>query len=344
MTLQAYIITTNHNSKQKLSHDPNNTRWTRDETSFGHKIMASQGWTPGSLLGAKDAPHAIHHTAANASHIRVVLKDNTLGLGAKSGSGLAEGECTGLDVFQTLLGRLNGNEDEVVAELKSKEELKKAIYSERKWGTIRFVKGGVLVGDKIQDLIDGEKERLKELEENAIAANDSSDGSSSSSDNEEEVIETKRAKLSKSDKLKDSKKRKAVEISEDEGESESAATDTKPKKKKSTDPARIARKAERAAKREAKEIKKAKKAEKERRKSAKGVESISLPTSAISTPPTSRPGTPHGIHAIRSRNILQKRMAVMDTAALNQVCSINLLRLLLVGTNTNGWQIFMIKS
>lgn len=287
-------------SKQKLSNDPNNTRWTRDETSFGHKIMSSQGWTPGSLLGATNAPHAIHHTAANASHIRVILKDDTLGLGAKKGSGLAEGECTGLDVFKTLLGRLNGNEEEVVAELKSKEELKRAIYSERKWGTIRFVKGGVLVGDKIQDLIDGEKERLRALQGNVI-----SESSGESANSEEQKIMAKQKSKSRK-----SKKRKVAEIMDDEIPEESTGSDKKKKKRESSDPARIARKAERAAKREAKTLKKAKKVEKERQTSIKSI------------PSANRPGIPHGIHAIRSRNIMQKRMASMDTVALNQVCLI----------------------
>ena len=139
----------------KLSHDPNNTKWTRDTGGFGHKIMTAQGWQPGEYLGVKDAAHAEFHTAANASHIRVFVKDDNLGLGAKKGSGLAQGECTGLDAFQALLGRLNGkDEDELVKEQKSREALKRAIYSEHKWGSVRFVKGGFLIGDKIQKLIE----------------------------------------------------------------------------------------------------------------------------------------------------------------------------------------------
>jgi Pin2-interacting protein X1 len=122
----------------KLSHDPNNTKWTRDTGSFGHKILTAQGWQPGDILGARNAAHAEFHTAANASHIRVIVKDNNLGLGAKRGSGLAEGEYTGLDVFQSLLGRLNGkDEDELSKEQKSREDLKRAIYTERRWGSVR---------------------------------------------------------------------------------------------------------------------------------------------------------------------------------------------------------------
>jgi Pin2-interacting protein X1 len=130
----------------KLSHDPNNTKWTNDTESFGLKIMTSQGWQPGDYLGAKNAAHAEFHTAANASHIRVSVKDDNLGLGAKIGSGVGHGECTGLDVFTNLLGRLNGkDEEELEREQKSREDLKRAIYTERRWGSIRFVPGGFLI-------------------------------------------------------------------------------------------------------------------------------------------------------------------------------------------------------
>ncbi|RDW77059.1 hypothetical protein BP6252_05112 [Coleophoma cylindrospora] len=195
--------------KTKISHDPNNTRWTRDSASFGHKIMSSQGWNPGELLGAKDAPHAEFHTAANASYIRVALREDNLGLGAKIGSGVGHGECTGLDVFKNLLGRLNGaDEAELAKEQQSRDDLKRAIYTERKWGSIRFVPGGVLVGDKIQDLIDGEKERLRKLADDE-SGNSSSDLSSESETEEEEVSEPveqapKKSKKRKAESLEDS--------------------------------------------------------------------------------------------------------------------------------------------
>jgi Pin2-interacting protein X1 len=195
----------------KLSNDPNNTTWTKDTTGFGHKIMKSQGWEPGNFLGAKDAPHAEFHTEANASHIRVVLKDDNLGIGAKRGSGLEQGECVGLDVFQSLLGRLNGrDEDELAQEQKSREDLKRAIYTERKWGSIRFISGGFLIGDKIQDLIDGEAERIRQLAVDSSSGSESSSDSSSASESEAtpDPVPTKQKKSKKS------KRTIEVEISE----------------------------------------------------------------------------------------------------------------------------------
>ncbi|AEO66164.1 7c2b9421-6556-4777-8540-74f0db12c9b5 [Thermothielavioides terrestris] len=136
-------------NKRKLGHDPNNTKWSRNTESFGQKILRAQGWQPGQYLGAKDAPHAEWHTEASAAHIRVVLKDDTLGLGAKRNNG---DECTGLDAFQDLLGRLNGKSDEALeAERKAREDLKLSLYVERKLGLVRFVRGGWLVNDQLKD-------------------------------------------------------------------------------------------------------------------------------------------------------------------------------------------------
>ncbi|KAG4031364.1 hypothetical protein MFRU_009g01420 [Monilinia fructicola] len=219
-------------NKIKLSHDPNNTRWSGNTDSFGHRMMKSQGWTPGEYLGAKDAAHAEFHTAANASHIRVVVKDNNLGLGAKVGSGVGHGECTGLDVFQNLLGRLNGKEEaEIEKEQKSRDDLKRAIYAERKWGSIRFVKGGVLVGDKIQDLIDGEKERVKALEVKGKSTekDSSSEESDSSSDEGEKTSEPV------AEKKKSSKRKRDEQDGEEKSSSKKSKKEKKSKKRKSED-------------------------------------------------------------------------------------------------------------
>ncbi|KAF7958916.1 hypothetical protein EAE96_002443 [Botrytis aclada] len=245
-------------NKIKLSHDPNNTRWSGNTDSFGHRMMKSQGWTPGEYLGAKDAAHAEFHTEANASHIRVVIKDNTLGLGAKIGSGVGHGECTGLDVFQNLLGRLNGKEEaEIEKEQKGREDLKRAIYAERKWGSIRFVKGGVLIGDKIQDLIDGEKERLKALEIKDKAAESSSEESDSSSDEEEE-----KSPEPVTEKKKSSKRKREEQEDEEKTSSKKSKKEKKEKKSKK-------RKSEDEDEKDKSESKKSKKSKKDRKSKSK---------------------------------------------------------------------------
>ncbi|KAB8302944.1 hypothetical protein EYC80_006260 [Monilinia laxa] len=258
-------------NKIKLSHDPNNTRWSGNTDSFGHRMMKSQGWTPGEYLGAKDAAHAEFHTAANASHIRVVVKDNNLGLGAKVGSGVGHGECTGLDVFQNLLGRLNGKEEaEIEKEQKSRDDLKRAIYAERKWGSIRFVKGGVLVGDKIQDLIDGEKERVKALEAKGkeTEKDSSSEESDSSSDEEEKTPEPV------AEKKKSSKRKREEQDEEEKSSSKKSKKEKKSKKRKSEDE-------DDKDKAESKKSKKSKKDRKSKSKSTSESESEALDDAAM---------------------------------------------------------------
>lgn len=234
--------------------------------------MKSQGWTPGEYLGAKDAAHAEFHTAANASHIRVVIKDNTLGLGAKIGSGVGHGECTGLDVFQNLLGRLNGKEEaEIEKEQKGREDLKRAIYAERKWGRIRFVKGGVLVGDKIQDLIDGEKERVKALEVKgkAVEKDSSSEDSDSSSDEEEE-----KSPEPAPEKKKSSKRKREEQEDEEKTSSKKSKKEKKSKKRKSENE-------EEKDKAESKKSKKSKKDRKSKSKSTSESETEPLDEAAM---------------------------------------------------------------
>ncbi|KAI9739651.1 MAG: telomerase inhibitor [Cirrosporium novae-zelandiae] len=136
--------------RTKLTQDLNNIKWTSSTTSFGHKILTSQGWSPGTFLGPRDAPHADHYTAANAAPIRITLKDDNLGLGAKL---RRENEVTGLDAFQGLLGRLNGKSDEELAKLERIQAGHKcALYLQSRWATINFVRGGVLVSDDLQNL------------------------------------------------------------------------------------------------------------------------------------------------------------------------------------------------
>ena len=145
--------------RAKISHDPNNTYWSRATNNYGHQMLLSQGWTPGTYLGPSNAPHKHLHSDASASFIRTTIKDDNLGLGAKRGQG--PGECTGLDAFQGLLGRLNGKDNAVLEkEQNSRDNLKRALYTERRWGTLRFISGGLLVGEKIQKLPESRNLRL----------------------------------------------------------------------------------------------------------------------------------------------------------------------------------------
>lgn len=135
----------------KISHDPNNTAWIRADNNFGQKILTAQGWAPGSFLGAADAPHAGHYSAASASHVRVLVKEGSLGVGASRRQ--ADTQEPGLGSFQDLLGRLNGkSEEQIGADEAARKDLGRRTYAAQRFGSTKFVKAGYLVGDRIEKL------------------------------------------------------------------------------------------------------------------------------------------------------------------------------------------------
>ncbi|EGO53142.1 hypothetical protein NEUTE1DRAFT_73486 [Neurospora tetrasperma FGSC 2508] len=229
-------------NKRKLGTDPNNTKWSRNETTFGQKILRAQGWQPGEFLGAKDAAHAVHHTEASSSHIKVTLKDDNLGLGAKRNNG---DECTGLFDFQHLLGRLNGKSEDVLeAEKQKRENHMRNHYLEQKIGTIRFVRGGWLVGDVVKE---------KVTEEDGVPQSDTVD-------QQVETVPSQDTKDAEPTKRK-SKKRKADSDEEDEKEEKK---DKKVKKRKTDTEAETDSESSRSKKKERKD-KKEKKDQKEKK-------------------------------------------------------------------------------
>lgn len=136
----------------KLSDDPNNTAWSRSSTGYGQKIMRSQGWIPGSILGATDAPYVNGHPEATYSYLNTTRKDDKCGVGGSRHGAYDDGYCTGLDVFQGILGRLNGRtEDECDAGRIARRKLKTANYLESRWQVLKFVSGGLLEGDRSKE-------------------------------------------------------------------------------------------------------------------------------------------------------------------------------------------------
>ena len=350
-------ILTHSNSKRKLGNDPNNTKWSRNTDSFGQKILRSQGWQPGEYLGAKDAAHAEWHTEANTSHIRVVLKDDTLGLGAKRNNG---DECTGLDAFQHLLGRLNGKSEEVLeTERKVREDLKLSRYVEQKFGTIRFVPGGWLVGDQLQAPPDEKAEKdvveVAEVSEasEAAAGKSKKRKAEQDTDREDEKAQKKEKKekkrkadseadadvepvKEKKDKKKSKKRRAESEASEDKAPEASAAGASPDDSSAEVKKAKKDKK-EKREKKDKKEKRKKEKSEsgteagdstskeKKRRKDGESASSTPTPAESSTTTPSgsgySTPVTTSTRYLARSRFIAQKKMAFADAAALNQVGS-----------------------
>lgn len=156
--------------KQRFGNDPRNTNWSNDTSRFGHQYLAKMGWQQGSGLGL--VSHAL------TTHVKVSIKDDNLGLGAKlhkrkanGDGGLEEEGTAGLDAFQRILGRLNGKENVVNKVL---DNVRDDDIINGKWG-MRFVKGETLLStwDKeskklisyknIED--DGKKSRKRKADE-----------------------------------------------------------------------------------------------------------------------------------------------------------------------------------
>lgn len=135
--------------RARLSHDPNNTAWSRSDARFGHKLLISSGWTPGSSLGVGGTSYA--NKPASISHVRVTAKNDNLGLGAGNNGHSDEAPTTGLAGLQDLLGRLNGKDEKVLEKEHGRREgTRRALYAESRWGSGSFVSGGFLDADNLR--------------------------------------------------------------------------------------------------------------------------------------------------------------------------------------------------
>ncbi|PSN65625.1 hypothetical protein BS50DRAFT_575603 [Corynespora cassiicola Philippines] len=343
-------------SRTRISNDPQNTTWANNTSRFGHRMLTQQGWKPGTSLGAADAAHAAHYTAASHSHIRVMLKDDNLGLGAKRGSERAEN--FGLAGLESILGRLNGNTEEIKKEEDRKDKIQQRAYVYRKYGFMNFVSAGYLVGDKIEKKVKTEPEvkvEVKSEPESDSGAEKSKKRKRSSTDvdvKKEDSDDEEQRKLKRKRKSNDLREEATKESSKkDKKKEKKDKKDKKSKKSKSGDDSSSAspvpeeelsdkakRKAEKRAKKEEKKLKKAlKKAAKEAARSNDASSSESEEESTTATPATSTPttgtSTPlssasglsfniSGRHAVRQRYIRNKKAASMDPQALKEILMI----------------------
>ncbi|KEQ70775.1 hypothetical protein M436DRAFT_53047 [Aureobasidium namibiae CBS 147.97] len=309
--------------RSKIGTDPNNNNWAKATGSFGHKILASQGWKPGDTLGAKDANHASHYTVGSNSHIRVLLKDDNLGLGAARVGNNAE--TFGLSLYSGLLGRLNGkSEAEVEKQQTAQRDVELALYQGRKFGNINFISAGFLVGDKM-DL------KSTVMPDPKLASKspalDAANKKRKRSDDVEEAPKLKKIKESKKDKKsrKSSSKDTSSDSTDESKLKDKRKKEKKDKKRKAADASssedetraeKKARKAERRAKKEAK--KEDKRRRKEEKKAAKS--GTATPSTAPGTPAEPTPvAALYGRQNVRQRYIAQKRLAFMDPQAMKEV-------------------------
>nr|XP_033794629.1 PIN2/TERF1-interacting telomerase inhibitor 1 [Geotrypetes seraphini] len=103
--------------KQKWSLDPRNSAWSKDESKFGQKMLERMGWSKGKGLGAQEQ--------GSTEHIKVQIKNNTLGLGAAINH--EDNWIAHQDDFNQLLTELNNCHGQGKAE--SSECQQKKIFS-----------------------------------------------------------------------------------------------------------------------------------------------------------------------------------------------------------------------
>ncbi|KAL7925025.1 hypothetical protein ACQKWADRAFT_284831 [Trichoderma austrokoningii] len=329
-------------TRRKIQHDPNNTRWTRDTTTFGQKMLRSQGWEPGQFLGAKDSAHSEFHTAANASYIRVSLKDDMKGLGYSKSK---EDEVTGLDVFSDLLSRLNGkSEAEVEEKQQARLQVKMHAYVEQKWGPMRFVRGGLLVGDVMEDENDESDEsenssetdnkKTKSNKRKADSPNDQEDEEDEKRKKKQRKEERRAKKLAKSESTEtsDSEKAKKKEKKREKKEKKEKKKSKKDKEDAAVSDDTVENTLSNSSSEKAKSSKKDKKEKKEKKDKSKkkkkdaDTSDTEMPDAAPSasrsgtaTPISTGTSTPMSRNFVRSRFIAQKRAAFADTQALKQI-------------------------
>lgn len=309
--------------------------------------MLSQGWIPGSILGASNALPADANTEATSCYPRTTRRDDNCGLGRPRRGDHDGSRCTGLDVFQGILGRLNGRVevDCEVAKIAS-EDLKTVDYLESRWQVLKFVSGGFLAGDKLKDVAKQPEQTPSSPIAQAVITNDNL----VNQELEDGVSETYHAETSNATKLRKSKQPKTKKITMEYSDSSSrhqlgptkshrpglpesqvTCKRVELRPEQSADSGRLS-KTRAAAAGEPKKRKKRRRIMEAPQDGEQSPHSLSeeglgklSPSAAESQTLPVVSGSLASRHAVRARYIRQKNMAMMDTKALNEVCQFSII-------------------
>lgn len=245
----------------------------------------------------------------------MVLKDDNLGLGAK---GLQHDQCTGLDAFQRLLDSLNGNaKGQATRQEQIYQGIKPAVYEGLSKKGIRFVSGGFLKGREQEERVKHPVKKIVPLSDERFSEAKLNDCRAHSR-SECEYDAPQRAKSRKKDLLNFTESGLDGPVTKADGPQSGndsaldSALDTQRK-----------RKAVRKLKR---------RKDKEIRRAALSYVPDVLPTMSLKKPVHSllmTAATNHldpqeglrlgGRHAVRQKYIRHKKMAMMDSKAMNEV-------------------------
>ncbi|CAO3620640.1 unnamed protein product [Mucor hiemalis] len=159
--------------KQRISQDPNNLFWSKDETKFGFRMMQKMGWAPGKGLGVKED--------GKKEHVKIKLKDNTLGVGATKKN--IDNWLGNTDAFSQLLADLNSQPPSEASSVN---------------------------GDEEEEFVDSQEDKKKSKKEKKAKKEkkEKKEKKSKKRDREEDDVEKDEKKVKKSKKEKKEKKEK----------------------------------------------------------------------------------------------------------------------------------------
>ncbi|XP_004707782.1 PIN2/TERF1-interacting telomerase inhibitor 1 isoform X1 [Echinops telfairi] len=154
--------------KQRWALDPRNTAWSNDDSKFGQKMLEKMGWSKGKGLGAQEQ--------GATDHIKVQVKNNTLGLGATTSN--EDNWLAHQDDFNQLLAELStchGQEATDSSDSKEKKSFsleEKSKISKNRVHYKKFTKGKDLSSRSKTDLdcIFGKRQTQKAPEEESSCA------------------------------------------------------------------------------------------------------------------------------------------------------------------------------
>lgn len=291
--------------KQRFGLDPRNTNWSNDTDRFGHQYLEKMGWKPGKGLGLVE--HAM------TSHVKVSIKTDNTGLGSKlakkkKNDEFDSGECAGLDVFQRILGRLNGKEEQINNELKRQ---RRENIINGKWG-IHFVKGDTLKSTWDADckkLISGQSRKRSRSDPDSDSSDSKRSRRKESKKEKKKVNTDKKSKKEKTKKEdKPEKREKSEKKLKTKESSKMVKSDKKEKKSKL-----------RSEEDDSKRLKKDRKSKEKKLKKGKSEDIEEVTRESMLKPREEVKQEIATRLSARAKWIKQKRASVMDAKALNEI-------------------------
>lgn len=261
------------------------------------------------MLGAKSSFNSNRNADATSTYVKVTQKGDRCGLRERQERD--NDKCTGLDTFERILGRLNGKpSEEIAVEQKASDDLHTAMYLERRWQFPHFVSGGFLVGEQLKPVGQKPVETSIPSQKECPHDNQHSDcvRSQKLDDNIEMLVPHKTIDISKQQKMERSRN---TSMSIDEPSTKHRRSEEK------IGDQNLQGRFEKAKGR----LKRKKRRHADQLDETARSQSLPSPIASTINQPSSTPKHSVGDrYAVRQRYIRQKKMALSDAKALNEVC------------------------